>query len=57
MIDKKAKEEAKESSKSSTSVNNDVNEIIEEVYEFDGEQSDIISINGVNMYNLLDESF
>ena len=36
-------------------MNNDVNEIIEEVYEFDGEQSDIISINGVN--NLLDESF
>ena len=38
-------------------MNNDVNEIIEEVYEFDSEQGEILSINGVNMYNLLDESF
>lgn len=38
-------------------MNNDVNENIEEVYEFDSEQSEILSINGVNMYNLLDESF
>lgn len=38
-------------------MNNDVNEIIEEVHEFDSEQSEILSINGVNMYNLLDESF
>ena len=30
---------------------------LEEVYEFDSEQSEILSINGVNMYNLLDESF
>ena len=38
-------------------MNNDVNEIIEEVYEFDSVQSEILSINGVNMYNLVDESF
>lgn len=51
------KEGTKDISKSSTSVNNDVNEIIEDIYDFDNDQSDIISINGVNMYNLLDESF